>query len=198
MDLFGDNTEPSVDLSPPKPASERVSNPPPACLDQILICLSNSTFTVFQLPDELILSILSHISPDPHLTGDYARFCVQYCMKLSDGHQQRMKFLRPLSKTCRAMRLRFLPWIWDHIQPSQASYDRNGIRMISWYFVAITRTVYADMSLATRVKYFHGPPHPCVGADSRFLEVHDTAFPGGSSHSPICPVPGAPPKYPHA
>ena len=160
--------------------------------------LLHSTFAVFQLPDELFLSILSHVSPDPHLTGDYARFCVQYCMKFSDGHQERMKFLRPLSRTCRAMRLRLLPWIWDHIQPSKGSYDYDGIRMISWKFVAITQIVDADVSLATRIKYFYIPPYPYAGANSRFLKIHDSAFSGKECHSPIRRVPEAPLKSPYA
>jgi len=137
--------------------------------------LSHSTFAVFRLPDELILSILSHISPDPHLTGDYARYSVQYCMKIGDGHQQRMKFLRPLSRTCRAMRLRLLPWIWNHIQASQASYDSDGIRMISWKSIAIAQTVYTDMSLATRIKYFAPlliPVSGLIRVFSRFMTVH--------------------------
>ena len=131
--------------------------------------LSRSTFVVFRLPDELILSVLSHISPDPHLTGPYARFCVQYCMKISDGHQERMKFLRPLSGTCRAMRLRLLPWIWDHIQPSQGYYDSNGVRWISWKFTAIARAVGAGAFLATHIKYPYVIFCPWVRADTRHL-----------------------------
>jgi len=134
-----------------------------------------SIFAVFQLPDELILSILFHICPDPHLTGQYARFCVQYRMKINDYHQRRMELLQPLSRTCMAMRLRLLPWIWDHIQPSRCSYDSDGIRRISWKFTALERVVYANASLAARVKYLLAFPHPCFGADRgfhRFMTVH--------------------------
>jgi len=137
--------------------------------------LSYPIFAVFQLPDELILSILSHICPDPRLTGQYARFCVQYRMKINDYHQRRMELLHLLSRTCMAMRLRFVPWIWDHIQLSRCSYDSDGIADISWKFTALEKAVHANVSLATCVKYFLALPHPCFGADRsfyRFMTVH--------------------------
>jgi len=87
-------------------------------------------------------------------------------MKISDGHQQRMKFLRPLSMTCRAMRLRLLPWIWDHIQPSQGYYDNVGVRWISWNFTAIAQAVGVDASLATHIKYPHALFLPLVKTNS--------------------------------
>ena len=194
--MFGYNIGRSDDPPHPKPASVRASNLP-ADLLRSSSNLSHYTFAVFRLPDELFLSILSHISPDPHLTGPYARFCVQYCMKISDGHQERIKFLRPLSKTCRAMRLRLLPWIWDHIQPSQGYYDRDGVRWISWKFTAIARAVCADMSLATRIKYPHVLFCSWIRADSRSLQIPDGALPGESSHLRVCRVPKGPPKPPH-
>ena len=118
--------------------------------------LSRSIFSVFQLPDELILSILSHISPEPYLTGRYARYCVQYCMKINDDHQQRMRILRRLSMTCKAMRLRLLPWTWDLIQPPRCEPSYLGGRCwVSWNFAITTSWVaFTDKSLATRVKYF--------------------------------------------
>ena len=142
----------TIRRSPTPQTSLSTSFPSSIGLFQSNANLSYYIFAVFQLPDELILSILSHISPDPHLTGQYARFCVQYRMKISDSHQQRMKILHPLSRTCMAMRLRLLPWIWDHIQPSRCFYDTNGKRSISWKFATLARTVYADVSLATRVR----------------------------------------------
>jgi len=121
---------------------------------------SRSVLSVLQLPDELILSILSHISPDPHLTGNYARYCVQYCMEINDDHRRRMRILRRLSMTCKAMRLRLLPWIWDLIQPLRHEPSYDGRRSwVSWAFATTTWWVaFTDRSLATRVKYLCALP----------------------------------------
>ena len=104
--------------------------------------LPNPIFVVFELPDELILSILSHVSPEPQLTGPYARFRVQYRMEINDDHRKRVRFLRPLSMTCRAMRLRLLPWMWDLIEPSD----------LGWNLFAIVNALHADTFLAASVK----------------------------------------------
>ena len=67
---------------------------------------------VFKLPDEIILSIPSHVSPGPWLAGHHTRFCIPYCVGNNDCHNRRVQFLRPFSMTCRVMRLRLLPWVW--------------------------------------------------------------------------------------
>ena len=121
----------------------------------------SSIFTVFQLPDELILFILSYICPEPRPTGSYARFCVQYCMEINNDHQRRTEFLQSLSMTCRTMRSRLLPWIWDLIQPSR----RFGAYLVLWNFAATTRAVHVDKSLATFVRYFGTLLNPCSGAN---------------------------------
>ena len=73
-------------------------------------------FAVFELPDELILSILSHVAPEPQPSDHRTRFRVQYGPTISDCNQERTRFLRPLSMTCKAMRLRLIPWIWGHLE----------------------------------------------------------------------------------
>ena len=75
---------------------------------------SHSIFPVFQLPDELILSILSYISPDPRLSNRYTRLSTSCRLRIRYWRYERESFLRPLSMTCRAMRLRLLPWIWEY------------------------------------------------------------------------------------
>ena len=85
-------------------------------------------FPVFGLPDELILSIVSHVSPDPppH-AGHYARFRVRHSPGIDDYHQRRMEFLRALSMTCRAMRLRLSPWVWERLRlPPSYRRARSG------------------------------------------------------------------------
>ena len=84
-----------------------------------------------------------------------------------------------------AMRLRLLPWIWDHIQPSRCSYDSDGTRMISWKFAAITRAVYADASLAARVKYVCALPHPCFRLIRVFLRFMTLHFLGNQAIRPF-------------
>ena len=88
-------------------------------------------------------------------------------MEISDYRQQRVRFLRPLSMTCKLMRLRLLPWIWEHLEPSWGDFVGN-LKTIAY----VSR---ADISMAASVKYFTllrpggsgliHPPH-------RFMTVH--------------------------
>ena len=114
--------------------------------------LFHPIFTVFELPHELVLSVLSHISPDPRPTSHYARFGIQHIRGISDSHQQRVQFLRPLSMTCRAMRLQLMPWIWGCLDTtySQSSWDPAflGRRLNT-----LVNALHADAFLATSVKY---------------------------------------------
>ena len=111
--------------------------------------------TVFELPDELILHILSYISPEPRLTGHYARFREQYRMQINDDHQERMCFLRPLSMTCRLMRLRLLPFMWNLIEPSRVCWY-DCMKRFGWNLAVIVNALHADRSLAASVRYFCG------------------------------------------
>ena len=79
----------------PAPQTSPSTSPLVRYLGRILINFSR--FHSFGLPDELILSVLSHVSPDPWLTGHYARFCIPYCGDSRYYHKLRVKFLRPLS-----------------------------------------------------------------------------------------------------
>ena len=133
-------------------------------------------FLVFQLPDELILSILSWVSPDPQLTGHYARFRVQYSMEISDYHERRTRFLLLLSMTCRMMRLRLLPWIWERVEclelipswsPDLEAAPPRGLN-------AIMGVLHKDIFLAANIRYFCTLASPRVGADSCPLKVHDS------------------------
>ena len=134
-----------------------------------------SVSAVFELPDELILSILSHVSPDPHLTGHYARFCIPYRPGIDDYHRQRVNFLRPLSMTCRAMRLRLLPWVWERLEvPPRLGWglEENCVQK----FNAIANLLRADTFLGASVKYSCVLLYPPVRADSCLLiKVHDGA-----------------------
>ena len=112
-------------------------------------------FTVFELPDELILSILSHVPPDPRFAGHYAWFRIRYGGEIDDYHQQRAQFLRPLSMTCWAMRLRLVPWVWERLElPLPYSlFVRREIPVFLRKLNAITNGLRADTLLATSVKY---------------------------------------------
>ena len=107
------------------------------------------TLIVFELPDELILSILSHIPPDPRLTGPYAWFRTPYRKKIGDYYNQWAKFLRPLSMTCRAMRLRFLPWVWERLVFPAYSSEAAFVRRLN----NTVNVSQGDEFLATSVKY---------------------------------------------
>jgi len=133
-------------------------------------------FTVFRIPTELILSILSHISPEPQLTGDYARFREQYCMEINDDHQERARFLRPLSMTCRLMRLRLVPLMWNLVEPSRNIWFRDS-EGFEQNLIAIANASQADKFLAASVKYCRALLCACPGADSHPPKVHDRALP---------------------
>ena len=52
--------------------------------------------TVFELPDETILSILSRISPDLRLADHYPRFRIQCSWGTDDYHHHQVEFLQSL------------------------------------------------------------------------------------------------------
>ena len=106
----------SESLGPPGPQTCRSTCSRIGSLDQTITLHFISA--VFGFPDELILSVLSYVSPALELTGQHVRFRFQYNMDNSDYHWRRMEFLLSLSMTCRVMRLRLLPWIWNHIEAS--------------------------------------------------------------------------------
>jgi len=113
------------------------------------------SFVVFELPDELILSILSHISPEQQFTGHYAWFRIQYDLMTDDRHRLRVGFLRPLSMTCKEMRLRLIPFIWEHLQLFlvDSVLRKGGGGDGAPRLETLLSALRADMSLAITVKY---------------------------------------------
>ena len=159
---------------------------------------SHPFFAVFELPDELLLSILSYISPDPRLIGHYARFRVEYILEINDHHQQRVQFLRPLSITCKAMWLRLLPWIWERLEASRRNLGTSGD--FEWKLNAIVSALHADAFVATSVKYFCALLRSLgSGLISGPLKIHDGPSPVEWSQHPsfLCQMPRVPPKPPH-
>jgi len=142
------------------PVSKTLRSPAPqaglsanSCIDSLGPKLIS--FIVFELPDELILSILSHISPEQQFTGHYARFRIQYNLMAGDRHRQRVRFLQPLSMTCRAMRLRLIPFIWEHLRlfllGSTVERGRKGGAVLR--LETLLSALHVDMNLAITVKY---------------------------------------------
>jgi hypothetical protein len=184
----------SESLGPPGPQTSHSTSSRISSSDQIPMS-SHSTFTVFKFPDELILSILSHVSTDPGLTGQYARFRFLYNMTASDYHRQRVKFLLPLSMTCRAMRLRLLPWIWER---TEASLLLCGLECLVRRHEIIVGALRADSGLSMSVKYFCPPIYPWICTDLRSLEVPDDAASIDQAHDPfVRRMPGVPSKSSH-
>ena len=76
-----------------------------------------------------------------------------YATVLRDCHDQRAQFLRPLSMTCRAMRLRLLPWVWGRLEITPQLH-----KILLEQPVQELRTIlngpHTDRSLAHSVKYF--------------------------------------------
>ena len=144
----------SESLGPPGPQTCHSTSSRINSLDQTSIS-SHPIFAVFEFPDELILSVLSYVSPDPRPTGRYARFRFPYYVRANNYHRQRVAFLLLLSMTCRAMRLRLLPWIWGRIEVF--SVDWCGEGDLVWRPEVIVGALRADPGLAASVKYFHPP-----------------------------------------
>ena len=151
----------SKSLGPPAPQTSLSTSSRMSSLDRILT-YSIRFFTVIELPDELILSILSHVSPDPpqHISH-YAWFHMMYDLWVGDYRQQRVRFLRPLSMTCKAIRLRLLPWVWERLEfPPPWSL---GGKILARKLTNLTNILPTDVLLATTVKYFHLYPSPGSG-----------------------------------
>ena len=155
--------------------------------------------TVLELPDELILSILSYISPEPLFADHYVRLRLQYGMVANDRHLMRMRFLLSLSMTCRAMRFRLLPWIWGRLECPEVTSRKLSKGHTPRKLDAIVNVLRADTFLATSVRYFIVIPSPWVSVDPCPLKVHDGVprlqeFP----LSRVRQMPKVPPKSPHA
>ena len=76
--------------------------------------------------------------------------------------------------TCRAMRLRFLPWVWETLELSppysRKPEENTFVRTLN----TIARALDGDTFLAASVKYICAFLCPCVGADLRPLKVLDS------------------------
>jgi len=70
--------------------------------------------------------------------------------------------------TCKAMRLRLLPWIWEHLDPLWGDYVGNLNR--------IANASRVDRSLASNVKYFSALLCPCesglIRSRCRFMTLY--------------------------
>jgi len=123
-------------------------------------------------------------------------------MEMNDDHYRRAQFLRPLSMTCKAMRLRFLPWIWDLIEPSRVRGDYPVLSAnVLANFTIIADAARVDTSLATSVKYLCVLLCPWAVADSCPPKVHDRASlvrrQPSCVHHRVGQLPRVPPKSPH-
>ena len=157
----------------------------------------NLTFTVFKFPDELILSIASHISPE--LIGHYARFRVQDELAVYDDHRQRVRVLRWLSMTCKTMRSRLLPWIRERLDVEMLKpYNWSSGESVEGRLNAIINASHADTFMANRVRYLC-TLSPRIGADLCPPKVHDSiSRMERVQHSPVCQMSRVSPKSPHA
>ena len=86
-------------------------------------------------------------------------------MEMNDDYHQRAQFLIPLSMTCKAMRLRLRPWIWDLVEPSRRRHVMN---------LTMVETLRTDTSLAASVRYlraFLAPQSELIHVLSRFMTM---------------------------
>ena len=139
----------------------------------MLFNLFYPVFAVFKLPDELVLSILSYLAPNIQPTSQWVRFRIHDESRTDNYRLLRVRFLRPLSMTCRAMRLRLVPWIWEDIQLLQ-THRWDGRESVARKLNTITNPLYADTFPATSVRCFYPLLLFAADADSRPLKVHDS------------------------
>ena len=78
-----------------------------------------------------------------------------------DYHRQRVRFLQLLSMTCKAIRLRLLPWVWERLE-FPLPWSPGGFSLAR-KLTTLTNVLCADMLLATTVKYFCLYPSPGSG-----------------------------------
>ena len=79
--------------------------------------------------------------------------------------------------TCRAMWLRFVPWVWERLELPFTHYWGSGGTWVR-DFNPIANALHTEIFLATSVRYFYALLYPSVGADLRSVEVHEGASPG--------------------
>ena len=75
-------------------------------------------------------------------------------------------FLLPLSMTCRAMRLRLLPWILERIKCFELAPSWSSEGHFPSGLNAIMRALGADIYLSAGVKYLRALLHCLAGARS--------------------------------
>ena len=96
-------------------------------------------------------------------------------MQIDDDHQKRVRFLRPLSMTCKTMRSLLRPWIWDLIEPSRRRhYFYDSSDSLPRKLNVLMDALRADVSLGTNVKYLCILLHRWSGLTrilSRFMTV---------------------------
>ena len=86
----------------------------------------------------------SHISPE--LIGHYARFRVQDELAVYDDHRRRVRVLRWLSMTCRTMRLRFLPWIWERLDVKMPKpYNWSSGESVEWRLNSVINALHTNI-----------------------------------------------------
>jgi len=97
-------------------------------------------------------------------------------MDIDDYHEQRVRFLLPLSMTCKEMRLRLLPWVWEHIECLELAPRWGSEGSSPWKLDNIMGVLSADTTLAINVKYLGcALLSPSIGADPYPPKIHDGA-----------------------
>ena len=121
-----------------------------------------------------------------------------YNIWIDDYHQQWVQFLRPLTMTCRAMRLRLLPWVWERLElPRSDNWNPGGMSSVKLNIIA--DVLHASAYLAATVKYFFALLCPRVGADSRPLKDRNGMYLMEQDFlSSIYQMPTTPSKSSHA
>ena len=83
-----------------------------------------------------------------------------------DYRQQWVQSLRPLSMTCKRMRLRLLPWIWGRLEIKiPLPYGWDACEIIAKKLNTAANYLRVDTLLATSVTYICAFLCSCVGSD---------------------------------
>jgi hypothetical protein len=83
----------------------------------------NTGSTLFELPLELILEILSYFDSLPLITSKHHYSLLNIDPTITRRYLERTNTLRALSQTCRSWRTLFFPLLWERLEPCLMHFD---------------------------------------------------------------------------
>lgn len=131
-------------------AAFEIQSGPSTRIESRFSCLcTDYCCSVFQLPDELFLEVFTHF-PVLKWSDLYYRYNHAWYTPIPDVYGERIQALVALSATCRAMRYRFLPEVWERSITCLRRWRRS--EQIPSRLYLQCQTLLNNRSLASYVK----------------------------------------------